>query len=64
MSEHTFCPEHRSWFCPCVALWIYRPRPISKALAWFGETEDVEPVEWGGEASEEELDWDEQAAMV
>lgn len=27
MSEdrHRFCRRHSSWFCPCVASWLYSP---------------------------------------
>jgi hypothetical protein len=23
MSDHQFCKQHKSWFCPCVAGWLY-----------------------------------------
>jgi hypothetical protein len=59
MGEQTFCRDHRSWFCPCVALWMYRELPIGVALAWFESYEEPPPErEWSGGANPEELDWD------
>ena len=44
MSEtHTLCAEHRSWFCPCVAPWVYAGKP-EKARAWFEEDEDEDAL--------------------
>jgi hypothetical protein len=24
-TRHRFCRRHSSWFCPCVASWLYGP---------------------------------------
>jgi len=33
---HAFCGEHRSWFCPCVAPWLYEGGPVLTPTGFWG----------------------------
>ena len=52
-----FCREHRTWFCPCAAPWMYDGKAASVAQAWFDPEHKNEPDEWDGEANPAELGW-------
>lgn len=54
MTEHTFCRECSSWFCPHVAAWMYKGDDAAKD-AWSGEPKPVpEPDE---PEPQQELPW-------
>jgi hypothetical protein len=33
---HAFCREHRSWFCPCAAPWMYEGGPALTPTGFWG----------------------------
>jgi hypothetical protein len=37
MSEHAYCLDHRSHFCPCVAAWMYGD---ATAASWFEDAKE------------------------
>jgi hypothetical protein len=59
----SFCPEHRSWFCPCVFPFLYKHRLGAWERRWSAD--DDASKEWDGLALEAELDsgYDEQGAL-
>jgi hypothetical protein len=63
VSGRGFCPEHRSWFCPCVFPWMYGRDLEAWERRWSADDDGA------GEESralEAELDcgYDEQGALL